>query len=443
MITHKDDNLDQEFSMDDKNSKLPNRILINILLFIALMVIITLNAISYLQITSFKDSYIVIIADVVTLVFFISYILLFNWQFNLLYRNISRRIEHENAIKGLNEVLSYEMQELGIHTEKMNLLIELSDMLQTCTTMEEAAQAITVKCRRILHFAVGSLYISTSLPNEFEFMTSWGDQIKHKNMIKLEECWALRKSVSYYVKNLKTDVLCEHIIDKTVASYMCIPLMAQNTVFGLLHLDLLAENLLNSENRILISVVTETLALGLGNIKLRETLRNQSLLDSLTGLYNRRYLNEFLLHEINYAKRNKTTFAILMIDIDYFKQFNDQYGHEAGDLVLQELSAFFQKEVRASDITARYGGEEFLCVLHDCSLEGAIKRAEILRTGIAKLNIFYKKHSLGPITISVGVAVFPMDGLSTLDLIESADKALYQAKATGRNKIIIYSEMKH
>ncbi|SRR5579883_502651 len=356
-------------------------------------------------------------------------------------RNITRRTEQDKAISQLNEKLAYEMQELGIHNEKMVLLIELSDIMQTCANVQEATKAIAAKCARILHFADGALYIVNNTTKLLELAVTWGNPQPHEDLLKPDQCWALRKGNIYRVQNPKTDLICEHITEKNPTPYMCVPLMAHNTIFGLLHLDL--SGIVTDENRILISAITETLSLALANINLRETLRDQSLHDSLTGLYNRRYLDEFLAKEINIAERNQTTLAVIMLDIDFFKKFNDKYGHEAGDMVLKELGKVMQNEVRSSDITCRYGGEEFICILPDCTLPEAKKFSEILRLKVADLALFFNKERLDHVTISLGIAMYPENGYTPAQLIEAADKAMYQAKKTNRNKVVAFSEMNH
>jgi diguanylate cyclase (GGDEF)-like protein len=355
-------------------------------------------------------------------------------------RDITRRVQQDKATRELNERLTYEMQELGIHNEKMLLLIELSDVVQACVSIQEATKAIAVKCRRILHFAEGSLFIKNA-SNVLEQATTWGEPAEQEKIISPMQCWALRKGGMYQVKNPQTDLICEHIAEKTAVPYMCIPLMAQNSIFGLLHLDFFSgDSTLSDENRILVSAISETLSLALANIKLREILRNQSLHDSLTGLYNRRYLEEFLTKEIHLTQRNNTHLAVVMIDIDHFKLFNDKYGHEAGDLVLQEFAKFLQNEIRVSDFACRYGGEEFLCVLHDCNLESAKLKAEEFRNKVSTIALIHDYRPLERITISLGISICPENGSNVNELIEAADKALYLAKVT-RNRTIAYSEM--
>lgn len=347
--------------------------------------------------------------------------------------------------KEFREMLTFEMQELSIQNEKMALLIELSEMLQACNSFEEAFKVIEDKCRKILHFADGTLYIATNQNHFLEIAVSWGMPVSQMAAITPDECWALRRGGLYHVKHPNIDLICNHILAKDdLNPYLCAPLLAQNSLIGMLHLDLASDGkALSFENRILITAVTETLALALANIQLRESLRNQSIHDSLTGLYNKRFLSEFFPKAINLAWRNKDNLGVLMMDIDFFKQFNDTYGHEAGDLLLAEIGKFFQNEMRSSDIICRFGGEEFLCVLHHCQLDNAKIRAEEIREKAGNVSILLRDRTINPISLSIGVAVYPDDGQTMAELIEAADKALYQAKKSGRNSVVAFSEMKN
>ncbi len=162
-------------------------------------------------------------------------------------------------------------------------------------------------------------------------------------------------------------------------------------------------------------------------------MRRQSIRDPLTGLYNRRYLEEMLARELRRASRHDRPIGIIMADIDHFKEFNDQFGHAAADSVLKEVGKFLQMQIRGEDTICRYGGEEFVAVLVEASLDDTHRRADILRKGIEALNVQYGDISLDGITVSLGVSAFPQHGRNAQTLIESADNALYQAKHAGRN----------
>jgi len=179
--------------------------------------------------------------------------------------------------------------------------------------------------------------------------------------------------------------------------------------------------------------------LTLANIRLRQSLKEQSIRDPLTGLFNRRYLTETLERELARAQRSGMPAAVVMIDVDHFKRFNDSFGHDAGDAVLQELGRFFKQSVRADDIACRYGGEEFCFVLPQMDHFSAQQRAEAIRVGAAALEVKSDGRVLGPVTLSLGVALFPEDGGDLESLVRAADAALYEAKKTGRNRVVMTS----
>jgi diguanylate cyclase (GGDEF)-like protein len=196
---------------------------------------------------------------------------------------------------------------------------------------------------------------------------------------------------------------------------------------------LLDENLQITLERIASSAAGQ-IALSIASLKLREALKDQSIRDPLTGLYNRRFMHDCLERELLRARRTNRSFAVMFIDLDHFKRFNDSFGHDAGDFVLQSFTKLLTSHFRGSDIICRYGGEEFALVLPDSSLIDAEMRADDLRTKVRQLAISHRETALGPITCSVGIAEFPEDGSTAEELLRVADKCLYEAKTQGRDR---------
>jgi diguanylate cyclase (GGDEF)-like protein len=219
--------------------------------------------------------------------------------------------------------------------------------------------------------------------------------------------------------------------------------MAKGEVLGLLHLR--TKNSINKEEAdnyiesiMEISVtISEYLSLSIANIRLRETLANQSIRDSLTGLYNRRYMEEAIQNEIMRAARKRTKITIVMMDIDHFKIFNDTYGHKAGDALLVQLANLLKSSLRGSDIVCRYGGEEFIVILPETTVENTYERAEQLREDIKRMKVSYQSKALPPVTISMGIASYPDCSSDVDELFNLADTALYRAKSEGRDRVII------
>jgi diguanylate cyclase (GGDEF)-like protein/PAS domain S-box-containing protein len=172
-------------------------------------------------------------------------------------------------------------------------------------------------------------------------------------------------------------------------------------------------------------------------LKSEAFLREQSVRDHLTGLFNRRYMEETLERELLRASRKKLSLGILMLDVDNFKRFNDTHGHAAGDAILRELGNLFLQHVRGEDIPCRYGGDEFIIVLPDASMAMTRARAERLSEHSRHLNIQFEGQTLEAVTLSIGVAVFPDHGSTIEVLMRAADTALYRAKREGQGQVVV------
>ena len=175
-------------------------------------------------------------------------------------------------------------------------------------------------------------------------------------------------------------------------------------------------------------------------IELEESLKEQAIRDPLTGLYNRRYMEEILGREIKRAERKGSEIGLILADIDHFKKINDSYGHQAGDLVLKIIGKFLLENVRGGDVVCRFGGEEFLLILPEASKQATVARAEKLCRDVRDCQIEYRNRQIGPISFSAGVSSFPQHGDTTDKLVHSADMALYEAKEAGRDRVVLHSE---
>lgn len=363
-------------------------------------------------------------------------------------KETSAQMEVTRKLMEANRNLEGTLKELNRRTEELQLLKELSSTLQTCLYIEEAYKLVAQYAYQLLPEVSGILYFMHPSRNYLESMISWGNPLFEEKIIKPDECLALRRGSLYKTDNPTKDLVCAHYDpNKNSRPYSCIPLFAQSDIIGLFYLEWqnYDENNIEDVNKkknqnLLASMLAEQIAIGTSNIKLRETLRNLSFRDSLTSLYNRRYLEETLEREISRCARKSKSLAVFMLDIDHFKQFNDKFGHEAGDVVLQSLANALRKSARKEDIVCRYGGEEFIFVLPETSLELAVKRAQVLHDEVSKIHLRYGGNPLSQITISIGLAMYPTHSDNQHDLIEAADVALYQAKNSGRNKTVIYQK---
>jgi diguanylate cyclase (GGDEF)-like protein len=250
-----------------------------------------------------------------------------------------------------------------------------------------------------------------------------------------EDCWALRRGQPHFLSDDQTGLACKHARGEGARSMLCVPLLASGEMLGTLHLS--SRGSITPAVRKRADLVSDQIAMALANLKLREKLRNQSIRDALTGLFNRRYTEETLVRELHRAERQRSSISILAIDVDHFKRFNDSFGHEAGDLVLRSIGTFLLEQTRGGDVASRMGGEELLVMLPGAALDDARAKAEQLRQGIKQLVLSHLGAPLGKVTISIGVAAFPQHGRNPDELLRTADASLYQAKHQGRDRVVV------
>jgi len=358
-----------------------------------------------------------------------------------LKRESEERIEAGQVLYDVNRQLATSVEELQERTRQMQLLGEMSDALQACSLLREAYPIITHFLGQFFPANIGALYLHDPARKIVEIATVWGDVKEQylETIFTSEDCWALRRGQIHRVTSEKDGLRCKHA--QHTSSYVCIPMSAQGETLGILHVrESNPHSIFDEAGMRLAVTVSDQLSLALANLRLRDELRQQAIRDPISKLFNRRYMEETLIREVSRAERNSQPLSIIMIDIDHFKEFNDSFGHEAGDLVLQSLAKFLSTRVRGSDVACRYGGEEFTLILPSATLDLARKRAEQIREGIQSIQVKYGGQTLGPITLSLGVAVFPDHGVTGEAILQLADAALYRAKQTGRNRVVISSE---
>jgi diguanylate cyclase (GGDEF)-like protein/PAS domain S-box-containing protein len=355
-------------------------------------------------------------------------------------QDISSRKSAELLLQVAHEELTLRVEELTQRTREMALVGEMGEVLQICRSREEAAQAIAQSMQRLFPAGSGALSIMNASQDRVERMLQWGQgcikEVVQSEYFAPDECWALRRSRLHCVESPSSDLTCAHTGTHLSHGYLCLPLMAERQTLGVLHLCHNHEKTWNETHLQLARTVAEHVSLSLFNLELQATLRQQSVRDPLTGLYNRRHMEEALARELSRAERNNSTIGIILCDVDHFKRFNDTFGHEAGDLVLREIGGLMKQNSRKMDVACRYGGEELLLILPDCSLEHAIERAEDLRVEVKSLALHHQGRSLGQVTLSVGVALYPEQGTTGNELIRAADALLYQAKREGRDRVL-------
>lgn len=354
-------------------------------------------------------------------------------------RDVTARQEVEQALEATNARLLELLAEQKQHSREMLLLNKLNELLQSCLDSAEAYRVIETSLPEVFPNASGWVGLVDASRNLLELAAHWGVAVPEAHVFSLEDCWALRRGRMHLAGTEGENVFCRHVAVSPPALTVCIPMLVQGKVFGILHLHQPQTSstamVFASARAPLAHTVADNIALALANLELRDTLRYQSIRDPLTGLFNRRYMEESLERELRRAARNHHPLSILMVDLDHFKRFNDTFGHDGGDALLRELSALLQTHIRGSDIASRYGGEEFTLILPEAGLEVAHQRAEHLREAIMHLDAYYNNQRFGPVTLSIGVATYPQHGHTGEQVLKAADLALYRAKHAGRNRV--------
>jgi diguanylate cyclase (GGDEF)-like protein len=347
-------------------------------------------------------------------------------------RLLAERRTEQSSIELANTVM--ELRRIGNDTDELR---RYAGMLQSCRSVEEAME-ITGQCFvNLMPDLGGAVYLHRASQNLTESRLRWGEPAADTApVLHPDDCWALRRGQLYAVPDLGRASKCAHIeapSGRGAVSTLCLPLAAQGETLGFLYIAGPGRSAVEAED-VAISAA-EQLSLALCNLRLQESLRIQSIRDPLSGLFNRRYLEESLEREVVRCERRGLPLAVMMLDVDHFKRFNDAHGHDGGDALLTQFAALLQSMCRGEDIACRFGGEEFTLILPETPPEAAAARAEQIRAGTENLRVMHRKAQLTPVTVSIGVACFPRDGTRGEELIRNADVALYRAKHEGRNRV--------
>lgn len=354
------------------------------------------------------------------------------------------RNQLESRVAQRTAELKHSMERLQAHQSEINVLGEMTRLLQASHSLAEAAAIARLELLRLLPGLAGSLYLLNASRNLLERQVAWGGEIADKELFAPADCWGLRRGKAH-VSDSGPGIVCPHLAERDVSWHVCIPLAADSDAIGVLCLQAAedmsaesAERRYGTPERLqFYETVAEALSMALSNIKLCEKLQHQALRDPLTGLYNRRYMLDALERELALAKRNDHPVSVIMLDIDRFKTFNDTFGHDAGDTVIAAAADVMTNAVRQSDFVCRYGGEEFMVVLPQASPAAAAGIAERIRRGIENLAIIHQGQSVGRVAISAGVAGYPDIDSDHEGLVEAADQALYRSKRNGRNCVTL------
>lgn len=362
-------------------------------------------------------------------------------------RDISLHKRAEIELRDTNQRLSQLVADQARRAEQSRILAEMSSLLQATSTVDELYAVIADYFERLFPRGPGAFFVYSASRDDLEQKACWGGYaaLDEPALIRPSECWGLRRGRAHRLDHRSARMRCVHIRAAAAERAICAPVLGPSETIGLLHLRFdepapvpqAHEAALWDEREQITVTAAEYLGLALVNLRLRSALQQQSIRDPLTGLFNRRFMEETLTREIRRAQRHHTTVSVLMLDIDHFKLFNDRHGHAAGDAVLREFSALLAEGIRGADIASRYGGEEFTILLPDTAATDAGRKAAQLLERARGLRLTFNGHDVGAISASVGVAAYPGHGEHAQDLLRAADAALYAAKQAGRDRVEI------
>ena len=359
--------------------------------------------------------------------------------FNVMATSLERE---QKMVERTNQALETSNRALDMRHRRSQLLTEMTGLLQSVRDLNEAGQVLPRFLEPLFAPNTGALYVITSSLNYLDQLACWG-KIPLAPTFEISDCWGLRRGQPYLVEQSDSALVCPHVAATRAgqAATLCVPMMAEGAALGLLHLACeqpLPDAATAQAWREHAQRVAEQLGLALANLKLRKQLRDQSIRDILTGLHNRRYLEESLPRELARAEREKYPVAVFMLDVDHFKMFNDSYGHEAGDAVLHALGRVLNESVRAGDLACRFGGEELTVALPRVSPDQAREWAARVMQRVRSMEVSVGGQSLPAITVSIGLAFSPEHGTDPETVIQAADLALYEAKRAGRDRLVVF-----
>ena len=347
-------------------------------------------------------------------------------------RRINLRVEEEQTKQD---------ERIRQRTNEIELMHRLANMLAACNNMVEAQKIVSDVLPRILGNVNGSVSLMRASRNQLVTQLDWGEEWPGSRSFAPDECWSLRKGRVYQSNDEFHTLSCEHMENVGDNQTLCIPLTAHGNTIGIMHLYFGSSEVeIDEITEQLAFSVAEHLGLALANLSLQEKLRSQALSDPLTGLFNRRFFEQKLTEHAMNSATSEQPLSLLMLDLDHFKRFNDNFGHDAGDFVLKEISALLKRGVGDDEIACRLGGEELAVLLPQSNMKQATEFANTLCEAVRSLHLEHKGLSLGQLGVSIGVSTYPKPSSDMESLVKMADQALYMAKDLGRSRVVNYDE---
>lgn len=350
-------------------------------------------------------------------------------------QDINERKRTEERLRIANRELEAALADLRGYEAQMRRIHELSQLLMVCADRDEAYQVMQRVFNALLGEYPGFFAVLDAQSRQLVPVFHWGARTYPMAPIPTSECWAMRRGEAHRLLDAARDLPCGHVTGDE-GGCACIPLTVNGRTNAMVHVAGLGAAADMHRVEALIETLGEVVKTSLSNLDLREHLSEQAIRDRLTGLYNRRHLDEQLPIEFERARRKGQPVCLAMVDIDHFKHFNDDFGHEAGDEVLRAIGRYLRESLRKVDLVFRYGGEEFTLILSEADATGAAARLDAIREGVKGLSVWYGGEKLPTPALSIGVAFSDADHPDPDSLIRAADRALYRAKETGRDRVV-------
>ncbi len=314
---------------------------------------------------------------------------------------------------------------------KFYALYEISTIMNSSLQLEKVLQEIIHLVHRVMKFQHCHVLLTTG-PDELLLVASSHAFKRESIQFTRQIRQLLLEDSTPFIRERPQDYepLKEYLNKFPCQSLALIPIYFKGKVVGVLHVDTSHRYRFSQDEITILSLVANQAAIAIENASLYREMEEKLKIDGLTGVYNHRHFQEALHSELERAQRYHYPLSLAMVDVDHFKKFNDRFGHPRGDQVLKELASVLKEQVRGSDLVARYGGEEFAIIIPQTGAEQAIMVVDRIRKLLENRLVNDTR-----LTISVGVACYPVDAQQKQELIDKADRALYVAKARGRNRV--------
>ena len=346
-----------------------------------------------------------------------------------LQREVEDRQRMQYELQVVNRKLEASLRQEALRSSEMEQLNKMSDLMQSCVSTQELIAVLANCAAGYLGAAYGGVYLVPEGTDVATLESGWGNLPEVEHIFPMSACWALRRGQPHPADATQHGLRCQHVTDD--AEHICVPLIGNGEVLGLVHLRRPDEH----HGLALLDGIAKRASLALISLRAREALLDETVHDPLTGLHNRRYLDEVMQESDRRVARHSRSVGVMMLDIDHFKRINDSYGHDMGDAVLRAFTDTLRGSLRAGDVACRYGGEEFTVLLSGASLAATHHRAEQFRALVESAPLICLGRPVS-LTVSIGIGAFPETTAPLSAVLQLADQALYRAKREGRNRVI-------